>query len=111
MDEKGIGSLTVEQEYIQSCKHAAKKGKSMGLDVSSIVVSALALVGTLAGSYWSNKKTTAMIIYRLEQLEKKQDKHNTLIERTYKLEEYVAIHDEKIKVANHRIDDLEKAVE
>ena len=61
----------------------------MGLDVSSIVVSALALVGTLAGSYWSNKKTTAMIVYRLEQLEKKQDKHNTLIERTYKLEEYV----------------------
>lgn len=39
--------------------------------------------------------------YRIEQLEKKQDKHNNLMERTYRLEE-------KIKVANHRIDDLEK---
>lgn len=83
----------------------------MGIDVSSIIVGALALIGTLAGSYLSNRKTTALISYRLEQLEKKQDKHNTLIERTYKLEEDVAIQAEKIKVANHRIDDLEKAVE
>lgn len=83
----------------------------MGIDVSSIIVAALALVGTLVGSYLSNRKTTALISYRLEQLERKQDKHNTLIERTYKLEEDVAIQAEKIKVANHRIDDLEKAVE
>lgn len=83
----------------------------MGFDVSSVIVGAMALVGTLVGSYMSNRKTTAMIMYRLEQLEKKQDKHNTLIERTYKLEEDVAIHAEKISVANHRIDDLEKAVE
>lgn len=83
----------------------------MGIDLSSIIVAALALAGTLAGSYFSNRKTTALISYRLEQLEKKQDKHNTLIERTYKLEEDVAIQAEKIRVANHRIDDLEKAVE
>lgn len=81
------------------------------MDISSIIVAALALLGTLAGSYFSNRKTTALISYRLEQLEKKQDKHNTLIERTYKLEEDVAIQAEKIRVANHRIDDLEKAVE
>lgn len=78
------------------------------MDYSSIIVAALALVGTLVGSYLSNRKTTALLGYRLEQLEKKQDKHNTLIERTYKLEEEYAIHDEKIRVANHRIDDLEK---
>lgn len=83
----------------------------MGIDLSSIIVGALALIGTLAGSYFSNRKTTALISYRLEQLERKQDKHNTLIERTYKLEEDVAIQAEKIRVANHRIDDLEKAVE
>lgn len=81
------------------------------MDISSIIVAALALLGTLAGSYFSNRKTTALISYRLDQLERKQDKHNTLIERTYKLEEDVAIQAEKIKVANHRIDDLEKAVE
>lgn len=78
------------------------------MDYSSVIVAALALVGTLVGSYLSNRKTTALLGYRLEQLEKKQDKHNTLIERTYKLEEEYAIHDEKIRAANRRIDDLEK---
>ena len=46
--------------------------------------------------------------YRIEQLEKKVDKHNTVIERTYKLEETQAVIQEQIKVANHRISDLEK---
>ena len=46
--------------------------------------------------------------YRIEQLEKKVDKHNTVIERTFKLEEAQAVLTEQIKVANHRIEDLEK---
>lgn len=45
--------------------------------------------------------------YRIEQLEKKVDKHNNLVERTYHLEEQVSVQEEKIKVANHRIEDLE----
>ena len=36
------------------------------------------------------------------------DKHNSVIARTYKLEQDYALIDEKIKVANHRIDDLER---
>ena len=52
-----------------------------------------------------NSKLTA---YRIEQLEKKQDKHNAVIERTYRLEKEVELQAEKIKVANHRIDDLER---
>ena len=43
----------------------------------------------------------------LEQLEKKVAKHNGLVERTYHLEEEAAVFEEKLKVANHRIDDLE----
>lgn len=39
---------------------------------------------------------------------KKADKHNNLIERMYKGEENINLLDEKIKVANHRIDDLEE---
>ena len=45
-----------------------------------------------------------LIAYRVEQLEKKVEKHNSVVERTYLLEE-------KIKVANHRIEDLERKVE
>ncbi len=73
----------------------------------SIIVAVLALVGTLAGAYLSNRKSAALIAYRLEQLEKKQDKYNNLQERTYKLEEAEAVHTEQIKVINHRLTDLE----
>ena len=53
----------------------------------------------------SNNKT----LYRIEQLEKKVDAHNSVIERVYKLEQREAVVDEKIAVANHRIEDLESA--
>lgn len=49
----------------------------------------------------TKKETMEIIDYRVGQLEKKVDKHNSVIERTYILEE-------KMKVANHRIDDLER---
>jgi hypothetical protein len=66
------------------------------------------VLGTLGGAYFANRKSTALIAYRLEQLEKKQDKHNQLIERTYALEEKTGLLEERVKVANHRIDDLER---
>lgn len=59
----------------------------------------------------SEKKHEAnimLISYRLEQLEKKVDVHNNVIERTYELEKRADVMEEQIKVANHRIDDLEK---
>ena len=74
----------------------------------TIVVALLSLAGTLAGAYLANRKSTALIAYRLEQLEEKVNKHNNVIERTFKLEEQEALLEERIKVANHRIDDLEK---
>lgn len=50
----------------------------------------------------------ALIDYKLSELTKRVDKHNNVIERTFKLEELTALQEEKIKVANHRIEDLEK---
>ena len=52
-------------------------------------------------------KRDALQSQRLEQLEKKMDKHNNLIERIYILEKASAVMQNDIKVANHRIDDLE----
>lgn len=72
-----------------------------------IIVGILSLIGTLAGTYFANRKSSALIAYRLELLEKKVDKHNSAVERTFKLEEQTAVIEEKIKVANHRIEDLE----
>ncbi len=76
--------------------------------IADIIIGILAMIGTLGGAYIANRKSTALIAYRLEQLEKKQDKHNQLIERTYALEEKTGLLEERVKVANHRIDDLEK---
>ena len=73
----------------------------------AIIVAALGLVGTLVGSYLANRKSTALIAYRLEQLEQKVSKHNNLVERAYALEESVALMDERVRVANHRSADLE----
>lgn len=61
-------------------------------------------MGTLGGIITSNKLTT----YRIEQLEKKVEKHNKVVERVYVLEKDKAVFEEDLKVANHRIDDLEQ---
>lgn len=48
-----------------------------------------------------------LVDYKIEELTRHVDKHNSVIERTYKLEEFAALQDEKIKVVNHRLNDLE----
>ena len=55
-----------------------------------------------------NAETVKLIVYRLEQLEKKQDLHNNAVVRLYEVERKLGIDEEKINVANHRIEDLEK---
>lgn len=75
---------------------------------SEIVVGLLSLTGTLVGSIAGIIASNKLTLYRIDQLEKKVDKHNQLIERTYKLEEAQAVVEEQIKVVNHRISDLEK---
>ena len=72
-------------------------------NVLSILSALCSLVGTFGGIMITSK----LNLYRIEQLEKKVDKHNSLVERTYNLEKRAAVVDEEIKVANHRIDDLE----
>ena len=66
----------------------------------TVVVAAISLIGTVFGSVIGILTSNKLTVYRIEQLEKKVDKHNSVIERMYQLEE-------KIKVANHRIEDLE----
>ena len=69
--------------------------------ITEIIIGVLALVGTLGGSYISHRKSISIIAYRLEQLEKKVDKHNKFAERMPVLEE-------QMKVVNHRLEDLER---
>lgn len=71
--------------------------------ISALLALAGSLIGTFAGIITSSKLTN----FRLQELEKKQDKHNQLIERMYKIEERVQVIEEREKVTNHRISDLE----
>lgn len=79
-----------------------------GTIIGSVISAVTAIVVCMINANANHKKLINELAkhdelqaYRIEQLEKKQDKHNNLIERTFILEE-------KIKVANHRIDDLER---
>ncbi len=61
-----------------------------------ITVAVLSLIGTLAGTFGGIMAANRLTNYRIAQLEEKVARHNNLIERTYKIEERLAVHDEKI---------------
>ena len=74
-----------------------------------------AIIVGVINSYAQNRKIIQELdkhnelqAYQIQELDKKVNKHNQLIERVYKLEEFEEVEKEKIKVINHRIDDLEK---
>ena len=66
------------------------------MDWTNIICAIVALLGTAIGSYCGLRLTS----YRVEQLEKKVDKHNRFAER-------VPIMEEQIKVINHWLSELE----
>jgi hypothetical protein len=73
--------------------------------MSDAVIAALSALGTgvlsLVGVYLANRKNTALIAYRLQELEKKQDKHNNALERLIKAEGH-------IEELRHDVDDLKR---
>ena len=71
------------------------------------IVSLISILASAVGTFAGIMINSKLVSYRLEQLEKKVEKHNDLVERVYHLEEKNTLQDEKLKVANHRIDDLE----
>ena len=72
-----------------------------------IILAVLSFAGTLFGSLAGIFATSKLSNYRIEQLEKKVDKHNNLIDRVYLIEQHEAVIDNKLKTADHRISDLE----
>lgn len=74
----------------------------------AIIIAILSVVGTVFGSLLGVLTSSKLVVYRIEQLEKKVEKHNNVLERVYSLETNEAVTSEEIKVANHRIEDLEK---
>ena len=75
----------------------------------AVIIALIGLLGSGAGAFGGILVSSKLTQYRLEQLEHKVEVHNKVIDRVYKLEERTELQEEKIKVANHRIEDLEKA--
>ena len=80
----------------------------MEIIFSSCISAAVSLLICVINSRTQNNKTRALMEYKLEELTKRVDAHNNLIERTYHLEEAVKLAQNDIVVANHRISDLEE---
>ncbi len=74
------------------------------MDWTSILVAVITGGLAFLGVWVSNRRSGALIAYRLEQLEAKVDRHNHFAER-------MPVVEEQIKVANHRIEDLERKVD
>lgn len=63
----------------------------------AIIVAVLSLVGTIVGSLLGILAANKLVQYRLEQLEKKVEQHNNLVERMYNLEKKVAVDEEELE--------------
>ena len=80
----------------------------------ALITGGVAILVCMINNFYQKKavekkhnETISLIEYKLEQLEKKQDLHNNAVTRLYEVETRLGIDEEKIKVANHRIEDLE----
>ena len=80
----------------------------------ALITGGVAILVCMINNFYQQKavekkhnETISLIEYKLEQLEKKQDIHNNAVTRLYEVEKRLGIDEEKIKVANHRIEDLE----
>ena len=75
--------------------------------ISACISAGAAIIVCIWNNHAQLEKTRALMDYKLDELTKRVDKHNNVIERTYNLEEEMRVQEERIKVANHRIEDLE----
>ncbi|MBQ4206736.1 MAG: hypothetical protein II621_00355 [Clostridia bacterium] len=77
----------------------------------TVIVALISLAGTLCGTFGGILMSNKLTNYRIEQLEQKVEKHNHLVERTFRLEELQQLADERMRVANRRIGELERKEE
>ena len=75
--------------------------------MEAIITGAVTLIVCLINNSYQRKQILSLLEYKIEELTKKVEKHNNVIERTFLLEQKEAVQEEQIKVINHRLQDLE----
>lgn len=73
----------------------------------TVIVGAISLIGTLIGTLGGILTSNHLTLYRIEQLEKKVEKHNNLVERVFRLEDNDQLFEEKLNTQGARITKLE----
>ena len=83
--------------------------------IETIITGAVAIIVCMINNAYQRKEsekqhnaTIKLLEYKLDQLEHKVDLHNNAVERLYIVEKKLGVDEERINVANHRIDDLEQ---
>lgn len=76
--------------------------------ISTCIGAAVTLAVCLISNSSQQEKTRALMEYKISELTERVNKHNNTIERTFELERRMDVQEEQIKVANHRIEDLER---
>ena len=74
---------------------------------AAIVTGVVTLAVCLVNNYFQQSKTRTLLEYKLNELTERVNKHNDLVERTYRLEEQVSITNEKVKELTRRLHALE----
>lgn len=74
----------------------------------AVIVSLISLVGTLGGTLGGILVSNKLTNYRLEQLEKKVNEHNSLVKRTYELEAKDKLYEERFLEFGRKIDSLKR---
>lgn len=89
--------------------------------IAALIAGAVTLIVCVVNNLFQNRRltdkvaeqqrqTASVLEIKLDNLTRQVEKHNNLVERMYHIEEKAALYEEKMKVANHRIDDLEKHI-
>ena len=85
--------------------------------IVALITGGLSLLGVVLTNSASNKKVQnsiethqAVTDEQLKDLTRQVEKHNSVIERTYMVEQRLEVLTEKQKTANHRIADLEEEI-
>jgi len=89
--------------------------------IAALIAGAVTLIVCVVNNLFQNRRltdkvaeqqrqTASVLEIKLDNLTRQVEKHNNLVERMYHIEEKATLYEEKMKVANHRIEDLEKYV-
>ena len=71
------------------------------MNIETIIAALITAGFAFLGVYMSNRKQAALVAYRLEKLEEKVDKHNSVVERMFRLEETVKNLQDELKEIKH----------